>query len=209
MKQTLYVIALPTDKIGPAQLMKLRSSGRFHVSHPKCGISDSNEAWQGFHIYFTSQDEKEISSGDNIFEGITKSIWTDVKTWNPECKKIIASTDYSITENSVIPLSFINLYAEKQGSIKEVQIEIEQCETHLADACNVRFNCCNNPYKIKINTDNTVIWSLKQEKQGLNLQALKAAHHAGVIWASGRKIITKRDREDEFDSWYKENIDIL
>jgi hypothetical protein len=85
-----------------------------------------------------------------------------------ECKKIVATTDKNLTfrENNIwgqkgtgvyldiaqIPESFIKAFVESNGTIKEVELEMEQYFDECPDIKDVRSNI-----KIKTTSDNTVI----------------------------------------------------
>lgn len=137
------------------------------------------------HLYIISDDE--IKEGDwyldktnNTIHQATKVVQNNKEQLEYPAYKIIATTDSSLTilvgYNNVetsLPQpsqSFIEKYIESYNAgkvIEDVMVEYDECQTFKDDACNVRFSCCNNPIKLKINPkDNTI--TIKKVKDSWN-----------------------------------------
>ena len=138
----------------------------------------SYHGMQNQHLYITS--DEEIKEGDWVYWELTSDVFQFKKLdctqdYIKECKKVIATTDKFLGEPQLplsdawrdwfknrlpqIPESFIKAFVESNGTIKEVLVEYEECQTFKDDACGVRFGCCNSPIKLKTRSDNTIILS--------------------------------------------------
>jgi hypothetical protein len=80
-----------------------------------------------------------------------------------------------------IPKTFIDFFISEYNVISQVEVELDECETHLNDACNVRFECCGEPIKLKLNQNNEVVVVLPEldnlgtiSKPVFNLETVKS-----------------------------------
>lgn len=149
------------------------------LEYLKCErVTTMGHAWNGKgiqtyinNLYITSDDE--IKAGDWVLTGFPKHTsqvgngFSDAKNANKdfECKKIVATTDKSIMHLSNngrvgyplpnIPESFIKAFVESNGTIKEVELEMEYISYKDLPDDGRLFD--KDPITIKTNPDNTVI----------------------------------------------------
>jgi len=175
MKKTFKVVILSTNKIEDSQLMLQGSNKKLSISHPNCHNVNSNNIWQGQHLYILSDDE--IKEGDWVYDNYRKALLlapnkNNVDFFNMTSnryKKIVTTTDKSLYYESTkdigiklkglqqlaqLPESFIKAYikAYNEGNpITEVDLELE-ANTLLEDGDDL-----SQMWKIKTRQDNTVI----------------------------------------------------
>lgn len=211
MEKTLQAICLPTDKA--SNLCLHGNKLRYHVE----GFINS-ESWNNQYIYFTSKDE--IKEGDwfelnrEIFQCKSRDEIRQLSREHEVTQRIEMSSDPSLNL-PLIPESFINLYAEKQGAIKEVEVEIGQSVpiTHgdaFPDYEEDRLKMGGTPNrvlahafdssKIKTNPDNTVIWSLKEEKMYSRRELIN------ILNRYDSSILTIPSGKKWINDWIEENL---
>ena len=110
------------------------------------------------HLYFVS--ERELNSLDIYYEDTTIR---GIGYWNPQrdddtdgCFKIEAST-YIELDLPIIPQSFLRKFAEKQGEISEVTIEMERIAPDGFEGAMPPSYAWQDFYEVKTNSDNTVV----------------------------------------------------
>lgn len=135
MKRTFKVVMLPTEK---ASALYLKSGLLFY---PELGKRKGTVAVNQ-HLYIISDDRIKEGDWQLVYEDGQYSIRQYTvkggKKWGSEafnskglislCKKIIASTDKSITPKFWVPYSFVNAYVKANNAgkpITEINLEME------------------------------------------------------------------------------------
>ena len=227
MKQLRQVVMLPTEKA--SNLWKHKKEDRLGYSNGTT-IEDSLVIPQ--HLYITS--DEEIKGGDWYYNPAGNNFAPDMRLVKcessheaiacknePVCSKVIATTDKFLGEPQLplsdawrdwfknrlpqIPESFIKAFVESNGTIKEVLVEYEECQTFKDDACGVRFGCCNSPIKLKTRPDNTIIISQSKTYTRDEVEILCNSAYANGMVAQQfiEDLPTPRVR---FKQWIKDNL---
>ena len=186
------------------------------------------------HLYFISNDK--IKEGDWITDNI-KIIQASSKVVNAqglvdrrEWKKIVATTDISLGNEEIgkygiplitplpqIPESFIQAYIKSYNESKviiEVELEMERIACKNPSFCDTNSNPKCDCYKIKTNSDNKVIISLKEEKLytkdeviALCKQAYNDSNVDSIINGCCGQLDTAEPHINEsFNKWIEDNL---
>jgi hypothetical protein len=192
------------------------------LEYLKCErVTSHGHAWNGTgiqtyinNLYITSDDE--IKAGDWCYDAFdemdnkpkvyqaTKVVQNNKEQLEYPIYKIVATTDTSIMHLSNngrvgyplpnIPESFIKAFVESNGTIKKVELEMEQYFDECPDIKDVRSNI-----KIKTTPDNTVI--VHQSKMYSKDEVEKLCELAfNKGWKINESPIT------EFQKWSKDNL---
>lgn len=217
-KKTLQVHCLETDKA--SKLYKGLVTNEFYLTSQEV-VKLNNR----YFIYFTSKDE--IKQGDEVgwyilIDGFGHHsggpIYYKKKERQVICDthvKIEATTDPSLNL-PLIPEQFIQEFVKQNGSIKEVEVELKNNGTSeqgifekglLDDASSaypINTPPCWYNWIIKTNPDNTVIWSLKEEKvySRDEVHQLLWKLHKQEDFTSGGLAIS----DSSFNKWIEENL---
>ena len=159
MKKTFQIIMLPTkstvEAMNKSHLI-LEDSGKLnYIENP------THAKWGHQHLYFVSS-EDEIKEGDWTFANGTPYKVLDIQgdnyktelCWVSNCKKIIASTDKSITPNSWIPDSYVKWYVEKAN---DSGVPVDLVNLEMIESADVDPNVQYNDLIPKLNPDGSII----------------------------------------------------
>jgi hypothetical protein len=163
MKKLVDVVMLSTKKASHLCIGLRPKCELWFVKEPKV----NHDSAPNQHLYFLS--DEEIKESDWFIN--KDGLWKHNGQVQPEpsAKKIIATTDPELylTEHGefspamigIIPTDFIQAFVKTEGEIDKVLLEEE--EYSLGDG--VSGGAIYTDWRVKLNPDGTVIWSLPQK----------------------------------------------
>lgn len=163
MNKKATIVCLPSNEIGwnEGDIIKITGGQLdFASCHNIGGIDD----WCSQHLYLVCEDD--IKEEDWYYFTETSFVRKSktLKACNhPSYKKILATTDKSLNLPG-IPQSFLQSYVQKQGGIKEVELEMQVWSQYDFDGEYIKIE---PTIKLTPNNEVSIVYESPEEEEGI------------------------------------------
>jgi hypothetical protein len=234
-KEAVEIVMLPTeDKTN----IHIYENGSYMHTNSKVKSTNSKNGYQGQHIYITvSQDVEPIKEGDWCYDEYNKLLFKSGSNNPGASRKIIATTDKSLLHEvahvksdisnweesikGVLPQlqqSFLKGFVVNPNGEYEVEYEKNVCICIEHEESNGCYHCDGTGidfYKLKLNQDNTVNITSREEKMYSSVDLIGNQNGSFDHFLLNSSKFSQEEREIAMDAihdwikdhdWIKENL---